>query len=280
MQGSVSRMKRVAALGVVLILAGCGTKPVACDVDAPTDQIWIATRVNVEGVQQVNARVASRFFDSPDSYIIEGWETFPWYNRSSRTGYWPSASAFALAVRDYPEQVRSLDAAVYDPEPWASTPASEQQDPVAAMRAFAEDARGADLAVVLTPEVTLVDVEDAVCARGHDETVEDAFLRCRIAASAAEVADVVEIQAQSLQGNPEAYRAFLLETVAQVHQANADAKVISGLTVRSEDEVTQAKQAWTAVDDVVDGHYISMDAVLGERFLAWVDSCSGEPSTP
>ena len=273
-------MRRVAALGLVLILAGCGSKPVACDGDAPPNQVWIATRVNVEGVQQVNARVASLFFDSPDSFIVEGWETFPWYSRSSSTGYWPSADGFARALRDYPEQMRSLDAAIYDPEPWPSTPADEQRDPVAAMRAFAGDAHAAGLDVVLTPEVTLVNVEGAVCPRGGEETVEDAFIRCGIAASAAEVADVVEIQAQSLQGNPGEYRAFLLEAVAQAHEANADVKVISGLTVRSEDEVEQAERAWAAVDDVVDGHYVSMDAVLGERFLAWVDTCSTESSAP
>jgi hypothetical protein len=227
-------------------------------------------------VAEIEPRVANRFFNLPASYVIEGWPTFSWFSRATPTGYWASARDFLRAARRDDPGFRELGAALYDPEPWPATPRAEQQNPAGAMARFSKAARKAGLRVIVTPQPRLVAVEGAACGRSEGETVEDAFIRCGIMADAARVADVVEIQSQSLQSDPEAYREFTEEAARQAREANPKVLVISGLVVRSP-EIEGPREAWLAVRDVVDGHYVSMDPADAEPLLAWIASCADGP---
>ena len=105
-------------------------------------------------------------------------------------------------------------------------------------------------------------MSDYVCEMCSEdaETVEAAYLRCGIAAGAARYADAVETQAQALERYPSAPRALVSATAAQARDANPNALLLSGLSTSlgypATAEVLFA--AWTSVDGIVDGHYLSL----------------------
>lgn len=212
----------------------------------------MATRGTIGRMEASIGDTTGRFFDISTSYGLGGgWRS------SAASASWASAGTFRtdLVAGVIPPEVR---VAMYDPEYWADTPPRERRDPVSGMRAFAEAARSAGYAVVITPHPNLVDVPGAVCGRTQSETTEEAFLRCGIQAEAAVVADVVEIQAQSLEQDAVAYRTFVQRAAGQARAANPDVVVLSGLSTRFALDSGVLFRAWISVRDVVDGHYLAI----------------------
>jgi hypothetical protein len=112
--------------------------------------------------------------------------------------------------------------------------------------------------VVITPHPSLAEVNGAPCTATEGETVEDAFLRCGLQGQAARYADVVEIQAQFLEWDPVRYRVVVETAAAQARAANPNVVVIAGLSTRYAADPDVMYEAWDAVRDVVDGHYLAM----------------------
>lgn len=170
---------------------------------------------------------------------------------------WASEAAFASDVANgrVPDGVRAV---MYDPETWSATPVAEQQDPEAAMRAFAALARRHGYVVVITPHPGLVAAPGAGCSARPTETQQEAFLRCDLEGSAARYADVVEVQAQSLEADVGAYRAFVSKAARQARASNPGVLVISGLSTNFAMEPSTLFDAWQSVSDVVDGHYLNV----------------------
>lgn len=276
------RCARLAALSLALLVVACRQQPPDCPQNppsataksAPFGQTWVGTRFNVEGILQIDPEVAHPFFDVPGSYVIEGWDVWPWAASSKRTAYWASEAEFEKDVRAQGGSLPGVQAVLYDPEAWAATPIEEQRDPASAMRRFSKLAHKLGYNVIITPGLTLPSVDGAACKREENETAYDAYSRCDIAGSAAKSADVVEVQAQTLQGNPEAYRAFVSAAAKQARTADPDVKVISGLRVRSEESLDDVKRTWLAVLDVVDGHYLAMSPADAAVLLRWISGCA------
>ena len=139
------------------------------------------------------------------------------------------------------------------------------------MRLFADTARAAGYRVVLTPHPDLVEVGGAGCASRRGESMSAAFLRCRTIATAARLADVVEIQAQYLESDPAAYRSFVGAAAEQARAANPRVVVLAGLSTRFASDAQVLLSAWASVTDIVDGHYLSVpdgiDAEMADAFL-------------
>ena len=270
-------------LGLFLaLLVACSRQPPPCPENgapatrksAPFGQIWVGTRINVDGIEQVNPQVANAFFNVPEAYVIETGDTWPWSSSSKRTAYWASADEFERDVREQGGSLPGVHAALYDPESWRATPIEEQRDPGSAMRGFSELARGLGYGVVITPGLKLADVEGAACTKSRDETEYDAYLRCDIAGTAARFADVVEIQAQTREADPEAYREFVAAAAKQAREANPGVKVVSGFRVRNVEDIEKVQRTWLAVRDVVDGHYLAMSPGDAAVLLRWISSCA------
>jgi hypothetical protein len=149
---------------------------------------------------------------------------------------------------------------MYDPEHWDATPLEEQLDPHASIEAFGTLARSKGYTVLITPHPNIVSVPGSPLAPRDGETRESAYLRSSIAEVAAANADVIETQAQTLQGDPERYRAFVAETVRLARATKRDIEVLSGLSTHPGYPATVAmlRNAWISVRDVVDGHYLSL----------------------
>lgn len=267
---------------LALLLTACRQPAPSCpdrapspvEGSAPFGQIWVGTRINVEGITQIDPQVAHPFFNVPNSYVIEGWDMWPWTVSSKRTASWASAAEFEEDVRAEGGSLRGVQAVLYDPEAWQATPRDEQRDPEAAMRRFAGLARSLGYEVIITPGLTLAGVQDSICPRVGEESPQDTYLRCDVAGTAARYADVVEVQAQTLQGDPGAYRDFVAAAAADARAANPNVKVISGLRARDDMNIDEEKRAWLATLDTMDGHYLAMEPADAAELLGWISACA------
>jgi hypothetical protein len=228
----------------------------------PLGQVWIATTPTLAHLRAFDPDASALFFDRPSSFVLGGAGSVAIAARA-----WSDEAAFEtdLASGAIPPHVRYV---MYDPEGWAPTPRGERRHPITAMRAFARAAREAGYGVIITPHPNLVDVRHAECARGTNENTSAAYVRCGIGAAAARLADVVEIQAQWLEWDPAAYRSFVEAAAAQARQANPDVVVVSGLSTRFASGPADLLQAWDAVSDIVDGHYLAVPEGISPNVAA------------
>lgn len=232
--------------------------------EAPADQppsIWVITGGWFDRLRYEDQALANRLFRRSPSRIVG-----TYHHRSAVVGgQTPKsfATSFAYAsFEDFNDGARygalhGLNAVMYDPEGWAATPLVEQRDPARYFARFASLARRGVETVIITPHPNLMNVPGARCGSDNGESVYEAYIRCGVMGAAARHADIVEVQAQQLQGQPEEYRRFVGEATGQARAANEEVKVIAGLTTfRATPE--QMFQAWSAVRDVVDGYYLSI----------------------
>jgi len=239
-------------LAVVLVAVAVAVPLTVRSSPGPPDgQAWIATLATIRRLRDLDAGVVAQFFDRPTSFALGG------YGDAVNGASWASEAQFEadLAAGAIPPDTRAV---MYDPERWADTPEAEQRDPVAAIQAFATAARAAGYDVIVTPHPNLVGVPGAVCGPRPSESLEDAFLRCGITAAAARVADVVEVQAQYLEADPVRYADVVGRATEQARDANPSTLVISGLSTRFAPTARTLVDAWTAVRDMVDGHYMAV----------------------
>jgi len=214
---------------------------------------WVTAAGTIRAIAQIDAGVAARIFGSRDAIALGGWP-------GATTGRsWASSARFAedVANETIPDV---LQVAMYDPEHWDATPLDERLDPHAAIETFGSLARSKGYTVLITPHPNLVSAPGSPLAPKGDETRESAYLRSGIVEVAAANADVIETQAQTLQRDPDHYRAFVAETVGIAHATKRDIQVLSGLSTHPGYPATVAmlRNAWLSVRDVVDGHYLSL----------------------
>ena len=194
------------------------------------------------------------------------------YEWVSTSDVWTSVRELDADLRRYGgnSAYREMTAGIYDIEAWHATPLVEQKDPDAAFARFASIARDLGWEVVITPNPDLTTVPGARCGLSPGESQYDAFLRCDLTGQAAASADVVEIQAQGLETQPEDYRAFVPAAATQARDANPDVKVIAGLTTGQHASAAQMYEAWNTVRDLVDGYYLSINDSRVPTALAFV----------
>jgi len=245
-------LRWAAPLALVLVVAAV-TLPLTVHrtPEPPDGQTWIATLGTIRLLRAEDPDVVTQFFDREGSFALGG------YNGAVRAQSWASEAQFAvdLASGAIPA---GTGAVMYDPERWAPTPEAEQRDPVAAFEAFAAAAHAAGYRVIITPHPNLVGVPGAVCGPQASESEQDAFLRCGITGSAARVADVVEVQAQSLETQTSTYADLVRSAAEQARAANPAVIVLAGLSTRFALRPETLVEAWSSVRDVVDGHYLGV----------------------
>ncbi|MEZ0112244.1 hypothetical protein ABH920_006263 [Catenulispora sp. EB89] len=118
-----------------------------------------------------------------------------------------------------------IRAVIYDAEHWAQTPTDEQRDPATFYQRAAQIAHAHGLIFIATPAMDLVNA-----GGGKAADPATAFVDRGIGADAARSADVVDIQAQSLERDAAAYRSFVTRVAAQIRAANPNVTVLAGLS--------------------------------------------------
>ena len=116
-------------------------------------------------------------------------------------------------------------AVLYDNEAWSFTPDFEQRAPGSYMAMAAELTHSHHLLFMASPGLSLTSVLRSGVTRRAT-----AYLELGLAAQAAKVADVVDIQAQSLERSNGAYVDFVKEAAAQARRANPNVTVLAGVS--------------------------------------------------
>jgi hypothetical protein len=146
---------------------------------------------------------------------------------------------------------------LYDPEAWTFTPVAEQRDPVQAATRAAAVAHAHGLRLIVTPALNLT----TVLASGARSPRWQAFLGLNLVARLAAVADIVEIQAQSLERDTAAYTTFVQAAASQASTANPRITVLAGLSTNPPGAPVHSHQLTAAVQatrSIVDGYWLNI----------------------
>jgi hypothetical protein len=159
-----------------------------------------------------------------------------------------------IAAGELPPGTRAV---LYDPEAWQFTPEPEQRDPARAMARAAALAHGHGLAIIVAPALSLTTVRRR---RGNVPRWRR-YLDLGLAQAAAQAADVVELQAQSLERDAATYQAFVRAAAAQARAANPGVSVLAGLSTNPPGAPVatgQLRAAVRATRATVDGYWLNI----------------------
>ena len=146
---------------------------------------------------------------------------------------------------------------LYDPEAWVFTPVAEQQKPVHAAAAAAAVAHAHGLRLIVAPALDLT----TVLAPGGTDPDWRQFLDLDLVGRLAKVADVVELQAQSLEQDTSVYAAFVQAAAVQASAGRPGVDLLSGLSTNPPGVPMEARQlaaAIRATRSVVDGFWLNV----------------------
>ena len=146
---------------------------------------------------------------------------------------------------------------LYDPEAWSFTPVAEQRDPVRAAAQAAAAAHAHGLRFIASPALNLTTVLNP----GSREPRWRQFLNAGLLGRIAPVADVIEIQAQSLERDTGTYAAFVRAAAAQARSANPRISVLAGLSTNPPGAPVDSQyltDAIKATRSLVDGYWLNI----------------------
>jgi hypothetical protein len=218
----------------------------------------VLARSTLENLRRADPAGTGRALNRPSVYITgrhdenpvpPGWSSVPTANFKSYAEF----RSVVEAARMHP----SISAVLYDPEGWSLTPLAERRDVVAYMERFSTLARAHGWKVILTPSNDLMNLQDKL----KDETNRQAYVRYRIAEAAARHADILEVQAQTLEQTPSAYREYVRQTRTQAVAANPRVVFLSGLTTNLQGTPVSGPtlyDAATSVRELVDGFFLNV----------------------
>jgi hypothetical protein len=148
---------------------------------------------------------------------------------------------------------------LYDPEAWAFTPVAEQQNPVQAATAAAAVAHAHGIRLIVAPALDLT----TVLTQGGQGPDWRQFLDLDLVGRLAKVADVVELQAQSLEQDTSVYTAFVQAAAAQASAARPGIDLLAGLSTNPPGVPVEARQLTSAIQatrSLVDGYWLNVPA--------------------
>lgn len=147
-------------------------------------------------------------------------------------------------------------AMLYDPEAWPFTPAAQQREPALATARAAELAHRHGLRLIVAPALSLTNV----LAPGQAPRWRR-FLGLGLAAALAPHADMIELQAQSLERDTATYTEFVRAAAQQARAANPRVSVLAGLSTNPPGAPVSGRQLVAAVQatrGLVDGYWLNI----------------------
>ncbi len=231
--------------GAAIALASCGSPashpgtgsalkpPTPRKAGAPIHWIIAASSLGkVKGV--AGAAFITAHFDSSGNYVVVG-ATPPRYLASWNANIVVDARSLA----DLGQALSSRPGFVlFDIEDWRFTPVSEAADPAGTLARAAADVSSTSSRLIAAPALDLAKLI------GGKGPLQSKFLAAGIPGAAAKGAWGVDIQAQSLEGEPGVYSSFVKAAAAQIEAANPAARVFAGLSTNpSGRRVTAAELA-------------------------------------
>lgn len=167
-----------------------------------------------------------------------------------------SYADFATAV-SRGQIASSTRAVLYDPEAWSATPLLEQAQWAHYGAQFVDLAHRHGWIAIVAPGLDLVRVLDPL-GKG---VFAGRYLLVGVATSAARTgADIVVVQAQSLENDPIAYGRFLVSAASQVREVNPSTQVFGGLSTGPTGIQANSGMLVAAVQAIgrsVDGYWVN-----------------------
>ncbi len=218
---------------------------------------WIITANALKQINRLDPAAAQAAFDNASTYVIRGQKgagvPSGWSSVlvASYKSYAQLQSDLAQGL--VPAGVRGV---LYDTEAWSLTPANEQLDPRHYIGLVAQLCHQHGLLLIAAPAVDLV----KVLQPGAPDRYQ-AYLNLGLAAAATS-ADVVEIQAQSLEADAAAYGRFVTSAARQAQQAGGShVLVLAGLSTGPTGHVVDSAQLTAAAataQGVVNGYWLNV----------------------
>jgi hypothetical protein len=167
-----------------------------------------------------------------------------------------SATALEQAVSGG-ELPSATSAVLYDPEAWSFTPVAEQQDPLQAATRAAAAAHAHGLQLIVAPALNLTQV---LAPNGSQQRWRR-FLDLDLAGRLADIADIVELQAQSLERDTATYTAFVRAATSQAHTSNPGITVLAGLSTNPPGAPVGSQHLMAAIQatqSMVNGYWLNI----------------------
>jgi hypothetical protein len=254
--------KITAALGAAAIAGGTALGILSAGAaSAATKPAWFMTAGNIQSLSQLDSATAAHFFNTPSSYgagasliktpVQYGYATTPVLNYTS---YAKFSSDLASGAIKYPYKW-----VMYDPENWASTPATESQDPVTYLKLFGQLAHAHGLKVVEAPSLDLCSVSGTLYPRQPGENCVQWYGRVNIAGASATNSDIYVLQDESNTANLSQYMSLYASSASQARAANSTVNVYSEVSTANgtPDQMTAAAKSISP-----DGFYVAAPGAI------------------
>jgi len=167
-----------------------------------------------------------------------------------------SAVALEDAIRSS-RLPRGIYGVLYDPEAWAFTPAPEQRNPVRAVTRAAAAAHAHGLRLIAAPALNLA----TVLSPDSGEPRWRRFVDLNLVGRMARAADVIELQAQSLERGTATYVNFVRTATSQARAANASVEVLAGLSTNPPGVRVDSRRLTAAIQatrSIVEGYWLNI----------------------
>jgi hypothetical protein len=264
------RMRRPLALlgcGLLLLAAGCtasspspapttpATSTATGSSAAAAGLTWVINRSALAGLSSAgmsNSQL-SELFNNAHTYIVGSASGTA---DSANISAWTSPQTITVTDLRPAGFSRGAAAVLYDVEDWALTPKAQQQNPAKYEAEGHRLASARGVVFIAAPAMDLVRVLDP----NGSGTVAQRFLSLDLIGQAARNADIVDIQAQGLEGSSQ-YTSFVTAAAAQAKAANPDVKVLAGLSTNPAGRAISAAvlaQDAQSVRGVVDGYWLNI----------------------
>ncbi len=236
-----------AVTGIAAFAAGTTTSTTT------TPEQWVTDNPMLNQLNTIDPVSAQWFFNTSHSFVLGGAVSgFAATPVSKFDSY--AAFSQALAAGTLPSGLKWV---AYDNEDWSATPLVEQQNPAKYMRLFANLAHKHGLHVIETPARDLVLVSGATCTKKAGQTLDQAYLACKIPADA-RYANIFEIQAQADETvSTSAYANLVATANKQVLAVAPTITVMSGLTTDGGQTATQVFDCWNVTHGEVAGYWMN-----------------------
>jgi hypothetical protein len=220
-----------------------------------TPEHWLMTSNLVSAYLQQQPSNAGWFFNTTKAFTMDaagdqiaGISALPLRNYKSYAQFARDIASHAIPA--------SVHRVVYDNENWSYTPRAEAQQPATYMKMFATLAHQHGLQVYEVPARDLVDVSGAACHQSGSESVDQAYIRCRIPADA-QYADYYEVQAQADQANTASYTNLVEAARTQIKAVAPTITFMSGFTTDRGNNAAQIVACWKATHTLVSGYWMN-----------------------
>jgi hypothetical protein len=217
---------------------------------------WVMTGWNIHQINQLDPATAGHFFNTSTSYGTGPNSTLNPISDGFSTSAMLTYTSYAQFASDLQNGAinPSYHWVLYDPEMWAQTPVSEQQNPALYMELFGQLAHANGYNVIEAPARDLAQVPGTACPQLPGENLDHWFVRCDVAGAAAAYADLFVLQDQVNTTNLTEYDYLYNTTRSQALAANPRVQVDAELSTNygTPDQMAAAARSVSA-----DGYYLN-----------------------